>query len=55
MKKLLVITVLILCAVFLVSCSEYDRDYVYDGSSLVGVWQERDFDEKFYKIYRKFA
>ena len=51
MKKLLVITVLILCAVFLVSCSEYDRDYVYDGSSLVGVWQERDFDEKFYKIY----
>jgi hypothetical protein len=51
MKKLILITILIVCAVFLVSCSEYDKDYVYDGESLVGVWQERDFDEKYYKIY----
>ena len=51
MKKLILITVLVLCAAFLISCSEYDKDYVYDGTSLVGIWQERDFDEKFYKIY----
>jgi len=51
MKKLILITVLIVCAVFLVSCSEYDKDYVYDGESLVGVWQERDYNEGFYKIY----
>ena len=39
MKKLILITILIVCAVFLVSCSEYDKDYVYDGESLVGIWQ----------------
>ena len=51
MKKIILITIFIVCVVFLVSCSEYDKNYVYDGESLIGVWQERDLDEDFYKIY----
>ena len=51
MKKIILITIFIVCVVSLVSCSEYDKNYVYDGESLIGVWQERDLDEDFYKIY----
>ncbi len=51
MKKLVFTLIVILFACMMVSCSEYDKDYVYDGTSLVGKWQEEDFDEGLYKIY----
>ena len=52
MKKIALSLILILIACLtLVSCSDYDEDYVYDGTALVGKWQEKDFDEGFYKIY----
>lgn len=52
MKKLILIAVLVICVCFIISCgSEYNKDYVYDGESLIGKWQETDFDEKYYKIY----
>ena len=52
MKKLILISVLAIIACFMISCgSKYNKDYVYDGTSLVGKWQEEDFDEKYYKIY----
>ena len=51
MKKLILISVLAIIACFMISCgSKYNKDYVYDGTSLVGKWQEEDFDEKYYKM-----
>ena len=51
MKKLVFILMAVLFALMLVSCDEYDKDYVYDGTSLVGKWQEEDYEEGLYKIY----
>jgi len=52
MKKLIFAAVLIIFVCFMISCgSEYNKDYVYDGESLVGKWQEVDFDEEYYKLY----
>ena len=52
MKKVIIAALLSLIVCFLVSCgSEYDKDYVYDGESLLGRWQEVDYDERLYKIY----
>ena len=56
MKKLLLslIMVIIVC-VALTGCGDYDKDYVYDGVSLVGKWQEADLDEGNYKVYEFYA
>lgn len=55
MKRLLFI-ILALCALLvLFSCgSEYNKDYVYDGVSLIGKWQESSLDENYYQTYEFF-
>lgn len=56
MKKLLIISVLILSFACLISCgSKYDEEYVYDGGALVGKWQEESLDEKYYITYEFLA
>ena len=59
MKKILILTLLILSALCLFSCScsgfdKFDEDYVYDGHSLIGKWQEEDYDTSFYFTYEFF-
>ncbi|MBQ9744114.1 MAG: hypothetical protein IJW19_03220 [Clostridia bacterium] len=49
-KKLILPLMLLFVCVLMTSCDDPD-DYVYDGHSLVGKWQEVDFDEGFYKTY----
>ena len=51
MKKLIVTFIVVILACMFTSCSKYDKNYVYDGTSLVGKWQEVDFEEGLYKIY----
>lgn len=55
MKRFLAILFVVLSFTFvLVSCGDkvkYDENYVYDGTSLLGSWQERDFDDEYYQIY----
>ena len=52
MKKIIISVILVLLLpIILVSCNDYDEDYVYDGQALIGKWQELDFDEGFYKVY----
>ena len=56
MKKLLLISLVVISVFCLFSCgSKFDEDYVYDGHSLVGKWQEEDYDESFYITYEFFA
>ncbi|MBQ2735858.1 MAG: hypothetical protein IJF26_00305 [Clostridia bacterium] len=50
-KAILTVMVMLFACVLLTACSDYDEDYVYDGSALVGKWQEIEFDEGFYKVY----
>ncbi len=57
MKKiislLLLCLVLSLSLVLLVSCGEpsVDKDYIYDGHSLIGKWREEEYDPSFYQTY----
>ncbi|MBO5287637.1 MAG: hypothetical protein J6B34_05880 [Clostridia bacterium] len=53
MKKILLVISLIVLALAIVSCSrgEYDKDYVYDGESLIGLWQESERAENYYQTY----
>lgn len=56
MKRLLLsLIIVVLACIALVSCSDYDDDYVYDGKSLVGKWQEVDLDEGNYKVYEFYS
>ena len=61
MKKLTVIFLSIICIVLCIaSCgndkdkyvSKYIEDYKYDGSSLIGVWQEVNFKDDSYQLYK---
>lgn len=49
-----ILTVAFLC-IFLASCGEekskYEDDYVYDGTSLIGTWQESDQNDEYYQTY----
>ena len=54
MKKTLILFLLLITALCLFSCGElekFDENYVYDGHSLVGKWQEEDYDRSFYITY----
>ncbi len=55
MKKILLLSVLLLCALCLFSCGDgldkFDENYEYDGHSLVGTWQEEEYDRSFYITY----
>lgn len=58
MKKVLAIFFAILSlSLILISCgddekeSKYDENYVYDGTSLVGKWQESVQNDEFYQVY----
>lgn len=56
MKKLLIISLLILSFACLFSCgSKYDEEYVYDGGALVGKWQEKDINDEYYITYEFLA
>lgn len=54
MKKILCIAVLCACIFCLFACddSKYDENYVYDGTSLVGTWQEEEIDYANYYTYQ---
>lgn len=57
MKKIILIALSILPIIIFASCgcdryvSKYDKDYVYDGKSLVGIWQEIDYEDQYYETY----
>ena len=52
MKKIIILSLVILTIACLFSCgSKFDEDYVYDGHSLVGKWQEEDYERSFYITY----
>ena len=58
MKKVLAIFFAILSlSLILISCgddekeSKYNENYVYDGTSLVGKWQESVQNDEFYQVY----
>lgn len=57
MKKLilgmvLLIVILSACAC---GCSKLDKNYVYDGKSLVGAWQEKNLDDQQYQTFEFFS
>ena len=56
MKKYIFALVCILSfALFLSGCgkyvSKYDENYVYDGESLIGKWQECEHSDDYYQVY----
>ena len=56
MKKIVFALILTLSFVLLLtSCdkyvSKYDENYVYDGESLIGKWQECAHNDEFYQVY----
>jgi len=56
MKKIITLSLLIFTFACLFSCgSKYDEEYVYDGQSLVGKWQEENLNEEYYITYEFFA
>ena len=56
MKKIIILSLVILTIACLFSCgSKFDEDYVYDGHSLVGKWQEEDLNDEYYITYEFFA
>ena len=56
MKKIICILLLSICIFGLISCGdiEFDENYVYDGTSLIGKWYEKDYDESYYISYEFF-
>ena len=56
MKKIICILAILSALVFLVSCNDelFDENYVYDGTSLIGIWCEKDYDESNYYTYKFF-
>lgn len=56
MKKIITLTLLFLAFACLFSCgNKFDEEYVYDGQSLVGKWQEENLAEDYYITYEFFA
>ena len=56
MKKLIAVSLFILTFACLFSCgSKYNEEYVYDGQSLVGKWQEEALTEEYFITYEFFA
>ena len=61
MKKIISIIFLLIFALSIASCgcdryvSQYDENYVYDGKSLIGVWQEKELNEQSYQTYEFFG
>lgn len=56
MKKLVFALASILTLVIFISgcskyVSKYDENYVYDGESLLGKWQEREHSDEYYQVY----
>ncbi len=52
MKRLILALLICLTVVMLISCGgEYDKNYEYDGESLVGKWIDKSVDESEYDIY----
>lgn len=57
MKKIIVALLFIFVAMGICACgcdryvSKYDEDYVYDGESLIGVWQESKYEDQYYETY----
>lgn len=51
MKKIICFLLVCLCVFSFVACSEFDKDYVYDGHSLLGKWREKEFSDRYYISY----
>lgn len=56
MKKIICVVIVCLCIFSLFGCEKslYDKNYVYDGNSLLGKWGEKDYDEAYYFSYEFF-
>ena len=60
MKKIIIALLLISLALGIASCgcdkyvSKYDKNYKYDGTSLIGVWQENEYEDQQYQTYEFF-
>ena len=61
MKKFILCTLLLITILCVSACgcgkyiSKYDENYVYDGESLVGIWQEKEPNEQEYQTYEFFS
>ena len=54
MKKIIAIASVIICvlgAILLCGCNKYNKNYIYDGNSLVGKWVDEDLDASSYDVY----
>lgn len=54
MKKIICLMLICICVIGLVSCSDFDKDYVYDGHSLLGKWREKEYKDSYYISYEFF-
>ncbi len=60
MKKIIIALLLISLALGIASCgcdkyvSKYDESYIYDGTSLIGIWQESEYKDQEYQTYEFF-
>ena len=54
MKKFICILLVCILALSFTACSKFNEDYVYDGTSLLGKWCEKDYQESYYITYEFF-
>ena len=55
MKRLACVFLICVCLLAIASCgSKFDKNYVYDGESLVGKWCDKDYKASGYETYEFF-
>ena len=54
MKKIICLLLVCLCVFSFIACSDFDKDYVYDGHSLLGKWREKNYEDSYYISYEFF-
>lgn len=54
MKRIICFLLVCVCALGVCACSKFDKDYVYDGTSLIGKWCEADYEDAGYISYEFF-
>ncbi len=54
MKRIMTALFVLLCLMFVIllcGCSKYNKNYVYDGTSLIGKWIDEELNEDAYDVY----
>lgn len=54
MKKIICALLVCILVFSFASCSKFDENYVYDGTSLIGKWCEKDYKDSYYLTYEFF-